>query len=316
MSDKLSNTSITLSIANESEHQKICQICHALSSPERTKILQLLQYKNQSLSEIAKKLQMPFSSVSRHIDILVEAELISIHYQPSLKGHAKFCSLKLLHFETFLEGNSIDENTTPEILVEMPIGMFSHYQVTPPCGMLSKDGPIGEFDDPGILYSPNRINAECLWFSSGYVSYNFPTSHLRQLKCSEISFSFELCSEAPYYNNKWPSDITISINNIELLTYTSPGDFGGRRGKYTPDFWPLTSTQFGLLKKVTINNNGVFLDDIEVNSSITFDSLMLFTKDSVEFSIAVKKDAKHCGGINLFGANFGDYPQHIIMSIR
>ena len=25
-------------------------------------------------------------------------------------------------------------------------------------------------------------------------------------------------------------------NKTELLTYTSPGDFGGRRGKYTPNF--------------------------------------------------------------------------------
>lgn len=46
----------------------------------------------------------------------------------------------------------------------------------------------------------------------------------------EISFSFEVCSETIYYNNHWPSDITVSVNDVEVATFTSPGDFGGRRG--------------------------------------------------------------------------------------
>lgn len=316
MSEFFPNQTLTLSTTNESDHQKLCQICHALSSLERAKILYSLQNKNRSLSEISKITDIPFSSLLRHIDILEQADLITIHYQPSQKGHAKFCALKLIHFETFFETNLSLENNTPEILIEMPIGMFSNYEVVPPCGILSKSGPIGEFDDPGILFSPNRIDAECLWFASGYVSYNFPTSQLKQLNYTEITFSLELCSEAPYYNDKWPSDITFSINKKELITYTSPGDFGGRRGKYTPSYWPLTSTQFGKLIRITINQKGVFLNDALVNNTINIDSLNLTSNNSIEFTLAVKKDAKHCGGINLFGTNFGDYPQHIIMSIR
>jgi predicted transcriptional regulator len=182
--------------------------------------------------------------------------------------------------------------------------------------MLSQTGPIGEFNDPGSLFSPERSKAECLWFNYGSISYNFPTSYLHNREVSEISFTFEICSETPYFNNNWPSDITVSVNSFELLTFTSPGDFGGKRGKYTPEFWPVISTQFGLLKKIRINSNGVFLDEVLINDSITFDKLNLLSENSIEFSLAVKKDAVHCGGMNLFGANFGNYPQHIIMGIR
>ena len=31
--------------------------------------------------------------------------------------------------------------------------------------------------------------------------------------------------------------------------------------------------------------------------------------------IGVKKDAQYCGGMNLFGSGFGDYPQAIVMKI-
>ena len=35
----------------------------------------------------------------------------------------------------------------------------------------------------------------------------------------------------------------------------------------------------------------------------------------VTFCIEVKEDAKHVGGVNIFGKKFGDYPQGIIMNI-
>ena len=182
--------------------------------------------------------------------------------------------------------------------------------------MLSKEGPIGEFDDPRMLFSPDRVNAECLWFSTGSVSYNFPTNTLLSRKCSELSFSFECCSEAPYYNNDWPSDITLSINSKEIATFTSPGDFGGRRGKFTPQYWPITSTQFGMMTRLSITESGTYLNNKLVASDITFSGLNLTAGNAIQFTISVKEDAVNKGGINLFGANFGNYPQHIIMTIR
>ena len=33
----------------------------------------------------------------------------------------------------------------------------------------------------------------------------------------------EVSSEFPFSNNNWPSDITFSLNGVELGTWTSPG---------------------------------------------------------------------------------------------
>ena len=106
------------------------------------------------------------------------------------------------------------------------------------------------------------------------------------------------------------------VNNIELLTFTSPGDFGGRRGKYTPEFWPISSTQFGLLTNIKINRHGVFLNDKLHNKEITFNDLNLLSGSAIQLTIGIKENAIHKGGINLFGKNFGDFPQAIIMNMK
>lgn len=53
-----------------------------------------------------------------------------------------------------------------------------------------------------------------------------------------------------------------------------------------------------------------------MNAAVTFDSLRLLDGNAICFTIAVKEDARHRGGINLFGKHFGDYPQHILMRLR
>jgi predicted transcriptional regulator len=316
MSDIAIEKNIMLDICRTKDHNMICKIARALSVPDRVRILQCLLARNKNLSEIAEELGMPISSVARHVDVLTEAQLLFINYQPGIKGHTKYCAQNVLSFSVHLGTPAGDENTAKEFSVEMPVGIFSHCHIKAPCGMAGKDNNLVAFDDPAIFFSPERINAECIWFDLGFISYNFPTTPLMHHACSEISFSFEVCSETIYYNNNWPSDITVQINNVEVGTFTSPGDFGGRRGHFTPEYWPITSTQFGALRKVTVNRKGVFIDNVLIDSNITFDDLHLYDGNSVKFTIGIKDDAQHKGGINLFGKNFGDYPQSIIMTVK
>ncbi len=316
MPDQLPEKSVLLKVSEENDEERLCKICHALSVPARVQIMRILLKQNKSLSDISKELNMPISSVARHIDTLLDAQLIFVNYQPGLKGHTKYCAQAILNLGISLSDIGPEEIVEPEMSVEMPIGMFSHCHITPPCGMLSSDGPIGEFDDPRVFFTPERINAQCLWFNMGSISYNFPTTVLSHKSRSEISFTFEICSETSYFNNNWPSDITVSVNKTEIVTFTSPGDFGGRRGKFTPKFWPITSTQFGIMKKLTINGNGAYLDNALVNPAVNFDSLDLYKGHTIQLTLNIKEDAKHRGGMNLFGAGFGDFPQHIIMSVR
>ena len=287
-----------------------------VSAPDRVRILHALNNESKNINTLATELNIPPSSVAHHIEILSDAQLVFVSYLPGLKGHVKYCShvvLKcIVHISTAVK--ELDFNQ--EYSEELPVGIFSDCNIKAPCGMVGLDGKIGNFDDPNTFFTSERINAECLWFGTGFISYDFPVAPLMHHKCSEISFSFEICSEAIYYNNNWPSDITVYVNGVETTTFTSPGDFGGRRGRYTPENWPITSTQFGILKKISINGTGVFIDNVLVNDKVTFGDLKLYDSHSVRLTIGIKEDAVHRGGINLFGKNFGDYPQSIIMSVR
>ena len=305
---------LNLKIDKPSDHAALAKIARALSVDVRLEILKYMLNRSVSLSEISKSLNLPISSVSRHIDILEDAGLIVINYQPGLKGHTKFCAQAVLDVKISLVANKADSEMKSYI-TEMPVGMYSDCKVSAPCGMVSKESKLGNFDDVQIFYSPLRAQAECLWFKSGYVTYVFPSPQKDTENRKRISFSLEVCSDTIYYNNNWPSDITVNINGLEILTFTSPGNFGGKRGRLTPDYWPVTSSQFGQLQKISVDKNGVYLNNVLLHKQITFDDLRLFEKNSITFTIGVKEDAEHCGGISLLGKNFGDFEQAIIMKI-
>lgn len=305
---------LSFRIDKTADHDKIVKIARAFASEERLAILKYMLNKSVSVSMIANELDMPISSVSRHIDVLSDAGLIVISYQPGLKGHTKFCAQAVLDAKFSLVTKDT-ENKSKSYLIDMPIGMYSACDVSAPCGMVGKDAALGTLDDIKLFYSPTRALAECLWFKSGFVTYLFPTPTEKTQDRHRISFSLEICSDTIYYNNDWPSDITVKINDVEVLTFTSPGNFGGKRGKYTPLYWPITSSQFGQLKKISVDVDGVYLDNVFQHKNLTFADLHLFDGNSIKFEIGVDKNAVHCGGISLFGQNFGDFDQAIRMKI-
>ena len=51
-----------------------------------------------------------------------------------------------------------------------------------------------------------------------------------------------------------------------------------------------------------------------VNPSISIKQLKLDKCPYIALRIGIKEDAKHIGGINIFGEKYGDYPQGIIMT--
>ena len=120
-----------------------------------------------------------------------------------------------------------------------------------------------------------------------------------------------MCSEAPNYRNDWESDITFWINGVEVATYVSPGDFGDRRGRLNPAWWSDFSTQYGIIKNLSITEKGVYLDENLV-STRNIKSLGIQDGDNIVFRIGIKDNARHQGGINLFGEKFGDFSQGLV----
>jgi predicted transcriptional regulator len=197
----------------------------------------------------------------------------------------------------------------------MPIGKFVSCEVTPTCGLASETGLIGLYDDPASFYEPHRTEAQLLWFHYGYLEYRFPNRLPPGSKLDSLQLSMEICSEAPLHHADWPSDITLWVNDVEIGTWTSPGDFGGQRGVLTPEWWEAFNSQYGLLKVWQVNGAGSYIDGMHL-SDVTIADLQFNKQPFTAVKVGVKRDAKYVGGLNIFGRKFGNYPQDIIMRMR
>jgi predicted transcriptional regulator len=225
----------------------------------------------------------------------------------------KLCSRRIDEISVELVSRSSTFSTN-SFYINMPIGNYVDCKVAPTCGITSERGYINVEDNPRGFYNPERVSAQLIWFYKGYVEYRFPNTILQHGQAALLEISLELCSEAPNYRNNWPSDITMWINGKEAGTWTCPGDFGERRGKLNPQWWPEGSTQHGLLKSWRVSENGSYIDEVRV-SDLKLAELSLDQQDYISVRIGIKEDAKNIGGINIFGEKFGDHPQNIVMRI-
>lgn len=305
---------INLHLSNPDHHDQITRIGRALSSPVRLKILGMLRNTARSLQEISDIMGIPLSSAALHIKTLEDAQLIVTESQPGVHGSMRVCtcSLQSFHLETF--DASID-SVNKTVSMDMPIGHYFACDIKPTCGLADEHGPIDAYDTIRSFYSPVRTDAQLIWFHKGFIEYRFPNISNPLLELNDVSFCLEICSEAPGYLENWPSDITVSVNDMELGTYHSPGDYGARRGRLTPPVWPNGSTQYGILKTFSVRDNGGYIDGKLVSGDIDLKRIAISDRPYISLKIEIKDDARHIGGINIFGEKYGDYPQGIIMNL-
>ncbi|MFN3662584.1 ArsR/SmtB family transcription factor [Yoonia sp.] len=280
------------------------------------KILKLLhQSGGMNVNEIAERLGQPQSSVSNHIQSLEHAGLIRTEMVKARKGSQKICHA--IYDEIVVSFHkSVARTPDDEIEVMMPLGLFTNASVVGPCGICSPEGIIGLLDVPTTFLDPERMKASLLWFTSGFVEYQFPNNALlKGVEVDRIEFVIEVSSEVPGTHTDWPSDISVAINGAELGVWTSPGDFGDKRGVYTPDWWKMAGSQYGLLKTWQVTHAGSFVDGRRI-SDVCISDLDLSAHRSVRLRIEVKADAEHPGGLNIFGRGFGNYDQDIIMRLH
>ena len=122
--------------------------------------------------------------------------------------------------------------------------------------------------------------------------------------------SAEISSEAPGVNEVWPSDISFSINGVLLGKWTSPGDFGNRRGRLNPEWWHDSLNQYGFLKMLTVSKEGTFIDGRKL-SDVTPEELSPDVHKGLRLRFSVDSDSEHVGGMTLFGRSFGNYEKDI-----
>jgi predicted transcriptional regulator len=291
------------------------EVLKALASHTRIAILKLLHDEGaHNVNEIAEKLALPQSSVSSNVQVLEDAGLIRTETQRARKGNQKICHTLFDEVMVMFKKDpkSANQNT---IEVAMPLGLYTSCEVSAPCGLCSREGIVGLLDVPDTFLDPERMNAGLIWFTRGYVEYQFPNNiKMMQGQISALEFSLELSSEVPGTAADWPSDISFSVNQVEVGTWTSPGDYGDKRGVYTPGWWKLKGSQYGMLKAVKVTADGTYVDGVKI-SPVTLRDLDVDKHRSIRFRIGVNETARHPGGVNIFGRGFGNYDQDIIMRI-
>ena len=288
------------------------KVLKSLASTVRLKILEILRQGERNVNEIKHEMGLPQSTIATNILMLQDAKLIETRSLKAHKGTQKICSAL---YDEFIVKFAEPKTLNDVIEVEMPIGLFIEYNVSPPCGMCSTEKIIGYLDTPASFLEPERVKAGLLWFEKGHVVYQFPNNALYQKDpVKKLEVTAELSSEIPGTNPQWRSDITLWVNGVEIGTWISPGDFGDKRGTYTPQWWKLEGSQYGLNKVFSVTDGGSFIDGLPV-SQVTLSELRLSDHHSIKVKLGIREDAQNVGGMNIFGRGFGNYDQDIVLRL-
>lgn len=287
-------------------------VFRALASEARLEIVRLLAERDRSLGELADLVSLNLATVSRHVQTLEAAGLVAGRYVPGAQGTQKLC--RLLVHRVSLDLEPVNPETGVEES-EMPIGLYTLAHVRPGCGMASRTGILGLADDPQAFLAPGRVEAELVWLSEGFLEYTFPNYLPTSVDIWRLDVEAEICSEAPDFDLDHPSDITVWINGVELATWISPSDFGGRRGRLNPAWWNDHGTQYGMLKTFSATPEGAMVDGQRAGSATVAD-LLVAPQTPVTVRIGIKPDARHPGGLNLFGKGFGNYPRDLVLRLH
>lgn len=291
-------------------------VLKGLASEVRLRILEILADGPKNVNEITAALELPQSTVSTNIMMLQDAGIIRTESIKGRKGTQKVCRAIYSEMIVRFRGSVKDAPADDAIEVEMPVGLYTHYNVSAPCGLCTSEGIIGYLDVPSAFLDPARIKAGLLWFEKGFVEYKFPNNSLYKDKAlRSLEVSAELSSETPGTNRNWLSDITLWVNDAKIGSWTSPGDYGDRRGKLTPLWWKLEGSQYGLLKNWRVTEEGAFIDGVRI-SDVRLSELKIASHHSIKVKFGVEEDAAHPGGINIFGRGFGNHDQDIVLRLR
>lgn len=287
-------------------------VFRALANESRLAILQLLAGGDRNINELGQALGLSQPTITKHVQQLELAGLLVSEYRPGVQGMQKRCRLRHDRLLVTFDAPPQTEHRVEE--TSMPIGLYTLAHPAGRCGLANRTKIIGFLDKPQSYFDPERASAQILWMEDGFVEYTFPNDLPTSMEVIRLELLMEICSEAPDFNLDWPSDLTVWINGVEVGTWTSPGDFGGKRGVLNPDWWIDHMTQYGLLKVWSVDPNGSFVDGNPI-SDVRLDRLLVMPQSPLTVRIGVKPDAEHRGGFNLFGSGFGNYAQDLLLRL-
>ncbi|MBO4572439.1 MAG: helix-turn-helix domain-containing protein [Clostridia bacterium] len=307
---------LSFDLEKDNDFSSIITVCDALASPVRLNIVKYLQSPPhiKTVPELVKELNIPKTTLMHHLKKLEDAAIIKTNYKSYSHGTVRIVTRhsKGIDLNVYYNEETAKQKTT-SFYQSLGVGEYAFFSGERNFLHFATDTEL--FGRENYCYLPQRYKAQLLYSQSGRLSYFFENAEAKRHKVVGISFSLEICSEAPFFNNDYISDITFWINGREIATYVSEGDFGDRRGLLNPPWWPDVNTQYGKLVTISVTDQGVFLNGTRVPAKIKSSDLELSSDNKITFTFGNKDTAEHVGGFNVFGAGFGDYPQDIIMTL-
>jgi predicted transcriptional regulator len=280
-------------------------VFRALSSEIRVKIISLLaEHRELNMNELSEKLGIPGSTLTAQIKLLDECGILDIRGAGGSRGMQKLCSLK--------ENRLLIEMFEPparhkRLHCEFPVGSYSEFTVTAPCGLASPSAPIGREDSPPHFDAPERTGAGVIWFSAGFIEYPVPNYLPEGGRLIELQISLVIASHLP---DAVPEDksmgVLFSINQIAVGSWIVPLNDDDYHSLYSPSWWNGPRIQSGKIKLLTINQKGTFIDGINQVSVVTIGQLDITPGKRIRFRIASQGS-----GVTIFGRGFGNYNQDI-----
>lgn len=128
--------------------EKDFEVLKVLGPDLRIRILGLLNGKKLNVNEIAKTLNIPQSTAAVNIKALEKAGLVKVENKKGKKGSQKLCSAQYSEIVIAFPSRAPEEREDDVIEVEMPVGLYTKFEVSPPCGLCSPEKIIGFLDAP------------------------------------------------------------------------------------------------------------------------------------------------------------------------
>jgi predicted transcriptional regulator len=286
----------------------------ALSSETRLKIINILEKEEMNIKDLAEKVDTSSTVMARHINKLEEVGIITTRNISAKRGLQKVCKLNIEDVKLRFHPKS--ENAGKVKQISIPVGTYSAHKVHPTCGLAGKNSLIGDYDDPRHFNHHEHHFANLLWFAEGWIEYQLPCFIFDCKSIKSIKLSLEICSEYPLYNNDFKSDIYFYFNSIELCKWISPGNLGGRRGRYNPPWW-IMGSEYGVKIDILTNKNGTYINNQKISKTNITDINFIDRQNPVlKIACPGPDETENSGGINIFGKGFGDYDQDIEFEVE
>lgn len=276
------------------------KICYAIGSQARLEILEyLLAHPDSNIDAIAKHLHVSNGALTRHMQILIDCNLVEARTRTAKHGKQKVC--RVIEDKIIIDvfSRSLFDN---RYRFSIPIGQYRDCDINPYCALVTKNGYIGERDDPRYFTYPERTEAAMLYFKRGYLTYALPKAHKIGETVKSASLSFEISAKPFGIGRTQQSAVKFYLCNTLVGSHIIDGEFTDRRA-LAPEWY--NGCQYGRQKTLAVTRNGTFVDNVQI-SDITIDKID-FSVPS--FSISTED------GLALFGEGFGDYDSMITYEI-